>query len=61
MIYAKELFSCMLGMDDFGDEEHKEDIGDERERKTKKRTMEMRERKIKKRTLEMRETNRRTR
>jgi hypothetical protein len=31
MIYAKELFSCVLGMDDFGDEEHKEDIGDERE------------------------------
>jgi hypothetical protein len=30
MIYAKELFSCILGMDDFGDEEDKEeDIGDE--------------------------------
>jgi hypothetical protein len=33
MIYAKELFSCILGMDDFGDEEDKEeDIGDERGR-----------------------------
>jgi hypothetical protein len=30
MIYAKELFSCILGMDDFGDEE-------------RKRTLEMRE------------------
>jgi hypothetical protein len=32
MIYAKELFSCILGMDDFGDEEEEdkeEDIGDE--------------------------------
>ena len=25
MIYAKELFSCILGMDDFGDEEDKEE------------------------------------
>jgi hypothetical protein len=25
MIYAKELFSCFLGMDDFGDEDEEED------------------------------------
>ena len=29
MIYAKELFSCFLGMDDFGDEDEEEDIGEE--------------------------------